>query len=168
MKKALLLGLLMVFVLGSMSFAAVKYGVGGSMGTSSFYSQPTFVVNVDDSWDAVLGYKSLGTGDGEEAQTSLLVGATWYMMKNGVLSAGPSLYYYSEGRNTGGGQKAADYTVTHTIVGFTAKAALLPNVDLKADVVLYDSVGGQYAGGDVKGQNQVLSTFQLSAIFYIM
>ena len=158
----------MVFVLSSMSFAAVQWGVGGSFGTDSIYSQPTLVVNVDNSWDVSLGYKSLGTGDNEEAQTTFLVGATWYLMKNGPVSAGPSLYYYSEGRNTGGGQKAADFTVTHTILGFTAKAALVSNVDLKADVILYDSVGGIYNGSDVKGQNQVLSTIQLSAIFYFM
>ena len=168
MKKALLFGLLMVFVLGSMSFAAVKYGVGGSVGTNSFYSQPTLVVNVDDAYDVVFGYASSGTGDGEEAQNRLLLGGTWYTMKYGTLLAGPSLYYYSKGTNTGGGTKAVDYTETHTILGFTAKGALTSFMDLKADVVVFDGIAGQSAGNAIKGYNTVLSTFQLSGIFYFM
>jgi hypothetical protein len=168
MKKVLFLGLALVFVLSSMSLAAIRYGVGGSVGTTSIFTQPTLVVNVDDRYNILLGYKSLGTGDGEEVQTSFLVGGTWYMMKNDTVSAGPSIYYYSQGTNTGGGTKAADYTVTHTILGFTAKAALVSFVDLRADVLLYDSVGGTNAGSSIKGYNQVLSTFQLSAIFYFM
>jgi hypothetical protein len=168
MKKLLLLGFAFIFVLSSLSFAAVRYGVGGSVGTYSIYSQPTLVVNFDDKWNLIFGYKSLGTGDGEEAQNSVLVGGTWYMIKNDTVSAGPSLFYYSNGTNTGGGTKAADYTTTHTILALTAKAALVSFLDLRADVLLYDSVGGKFAGVDVKGYNEILSTFQFSAIFYIL
>lgn len=168
MKKVLFLGIAMVLVLSSMSFAATRYGVGGTIGTYSIYSQPTLVVNIDDKWNILFGYETKGTGAGEEVQTHMLVGGTYYMFKSDTVSAGPSLYYYSEGKNTGGGLKAADYTVTHVILGLTAKVTLIPSLDIKADVLVYDSVAGTFAGAEVGGYNQMFSTFQLSAVYYIL
>jgi len=173
MKKAMLLIFVFVFIFASMSSAEIKLGIGTPFivlttpNTSSLvygYDQPTFVISFDDTVDLVLGYRQTGQGKDEDPQTDTLGGIVWYMMKRGPIVAGPSVFFYSDGVNTGGGDKASDNTITHTIIGLSVKAAIIPGIDLRTDVVLSDSIGGKIAGFDVEGVSETFSRLQVSAV----
>jgi hypothetical protein len=168
MKKLLLLTLLSLVVLSSMSFAAMKIGVAGSFGTNSWDTQPILVItpgnlkNVD--YDILLGYSSVGVGEDIDTQIGMVVGGTWWLGMNGPINYGMTALYYSQGTTNGGagGDKASDNTITTLDLLFSAKTPIVASLDVRADVLLYSSVGGKSGGADIKDSNQMFSTIQLS------
>jgi hypothetical protein len=168
MKKILLLSLVAIFVFSGMASAAMKLGVVGSFGTDAWFTHPGLVItpgnNKSINYDILLGYSSIGTGDGNDANVGMLLGGTWWMGQNGPIAYGPTVVYYSQGivgnpADTNG--KAADNTATSLNLVFSAKTALIPSVDVRADVLVYSSVSGQIGGDDIKDSNLMLSTIQL-------
>jgi len=170
----------------SMSSAAVKIGVYAPIGIESctpitdtaWYTHPALIItpgNVKDvDYDIFVGYSSVGNGEDIDADTSLILGATWWTGQAGPITYGPSIFYYSQGviefmngGAYGGGSesKASDNTMTSTNLVFSMKTAILPSLDLRADILVLSSVGGKAAGNDIKSFNEMFNTIQLGIAY---
>ena len=171
MKKIFLLALIFVLGLSAMSFAAMNIGAYGSFGTNAWDTQPILVITPGNlktvNYDILLGYSSVGAGDGNDAAVGMLLGGTWWVDRSGPITYGPTLLYYSQGNWSAlsGGGKASDNTLTSLDLLFSCKTALLPQVDLRADILLLSSVGGKSGGSDVKDSNTMFDTIQLGIVF---
>jgi hypothetical protein len=165
MKKAVVLSLVLMLALAGIASAGIGVGAPVLLGPAVagiVTVQPNFVLGID-SLDIVAGYSSLAQGTGSNAQTHFVVGGAYYLLKNGPVSAGPSLFYVSNGLNTGT-QRAEDNTRTNTMIGFSAKAPLASGIDLRTDAILYNMVGGKQGGVEIKDMNQILPAVQLSVV----
>jgi len=166
MKKIFFLALIIAFGLSSMSFAAMKVGVYGSIGTSGWWTCPAFVItpgNLKDvNYDVILGYSSHGEGEKTDANVDTLVGGTWWIGQSGPIYYGPTLACYSVGQvGYGSRDKLSENTVTATAVVWSMKTQLIPQLDVRADILVYSSVGGQLAADGVNDSNRILDVIQI-------
>jgi len=171
MKKTLLFGLAFVLIFSTMSSAAMKLGVAGSFGTNAWFAHPGLVItpgNMKDvNYDILIGYSSVGMGEDIDANVGMLFGGTWWIGQSGPITYGPTVVYYSQGICSGQlkGDKSSDNTMTSLDFVFSAKTTLVPSLDLRADVLVYSSVSGQYLGDDIKSSNTMLDMIQLGLVY---